>query len=483
MPAKAADTATLALDAARDAIVVFDAAGRVGGLNTAAEELFGRPRAGTAGHPASELIVEPVLAPATDLGAVLGRPMAGRVRSADGTELAVELTVVELPGTPALWSAFVRQPDDRPDGDGPGRPGLLAAAQDLAQVGSWHYDLRTRHATWSPGMARVLGVEPGLRDGRLEAILAFVHPADYDRLAATLRTAMDDPEAIPDEGMTTEFRIVRPDGAVRELRSQKLVERDRDGHPVRFVGAVQDVTAERLTERELQAHYAVSQALRQWSSVDEGVMDLLRRLGTALHYPMGSLWRWDDEAEGLVCRAFWHAPEFDPLGFERAKRRMVFKPGAGKPGVAWKTGEPVVTPDAAADPIFQPRAAAIDRGIRSGLAFPAMGPGGPVAVVSFYSFERRVPSSSFVRTLSAIGRELGRFLEPRRSQLGPQTLSKREIQVMRLAASGRTGPQIAEDLVVSPSTIKTHFEHIYEKLGVSDRAAAVALALRTGVIH
>jgi DNA-binding CsgD family transcriptional regulator len=236
-------------------------------------------------------------------------------------------------------------------------------------------------------------------------------------------------------------------------------------------------------ERELQAHYAVSQALRQWSSVDEGVMDLLRRLGTALHYPMGSLWRWDDEAEGLVCRAFWHAPEFDPLGFERAKRRMVFKPGAGKPGVAWKTGEPVVTPDAAADPIFQPRAAAIDRGIRSGLAFPAMGSGGPVAVVSFYSFERRVPSSSFVRTLSAIGRELGRFLEPRRSQLGPQSLSKREIQVMGLAASGRTGPQIAEDLVVSPSTIKTHFEHIYEKLGVSDRAAAVALALRTGVIH
>jgi DNA-binding CsgD family transcriptional regulator len=252
---------------------------------------------------------------------------------------------------------------------------------------------------------------------------------------------------------------------------------------LRFVGAVQDVTAGRLVDRELQAHYAVSQALRQWGTFEEGVMDLLRRLGTALHYPMGSVWRWDDEAGGLVCRAFWHSPDIDPLGFEQAKRRLVFKPGEGKPGVAWKSREPVVTSDAAADPIFQPRAAAIDRGVRSGIAFPAMGSEGPIAVVSFYGFEQRVPSSSFVRTLSAIGDELGRFLERRRSELGPQPLSKREVEVMRLAASGLSGPQIAEHLVLSPSTIKTHFEHIYEKLGVSDRAAAVALALRTGVIR
>ncbi|MEA2285186.1 MAG: two-component system, NarL family, nitrate/nitrite response regulator NarL, partial [Solirubrobacteraceae bacterium] len=41
---------------------------------------------------------------------------------------------------------------------------------------------------------------------------------------------------------------------------------------------------------------------------------------------------------------------------------------------------------------------------------------------------------------------------------------------------------IAEQLFLSPATVKTHFEHIYEKLGVGDRAAAVAQALRTGLI-
>jgi two-component system nitrate/nitrite response regulator NarL len=42
--------------------------------------------------------------------------------------------------------------------------------------------------------------------------------------------------------------------------------------------------------------------------------------------------------------------------------------------------------------------------------------------------------------------------------------------------------EIAERLVVSPATVKTHFTNLYPKLGVSDRAAAVAATLRLGLI-
>jgi DNA-binding CsgD family transcriptional regulator len=162
---------------------------------------------------------------------------------------------------------------------------------------------------------------------------------------------------------------------------------------------------------------------------------------------------------------------------------MVFKPGQGKPGVAWQTGEPVVTPDAATDPVFEPRDAAIMRGVRSGLAFPAVGRDGPVAVLSYYSFDHRVPSASLMRTLTAIGDELGNFLHGRRGELGPRRLTDRELEVLRLAAEGNNGPEIAARLFVSPSTIKTHFDNMYEKLGVSDRAGAVAHAIRSGLIR
>ena len=62
-------------------------------------------------------------------------------------------------------------------------------------------------------------------------------------------------------------------------------------------------------------------------------------------------------------------------------------------------------------------------------------------------------------------------------------LTPREQEVLQLAAEGLPGPSIAERLVVTPGTVKTHFSNIYEKLGVSDRAAAVARGLRLGLIH
>lgn len=62
-------------------------------------------------------------------------------------------------------------------------------------------------------------------------------------------------------------------------------------------------------------------------------------------------------------------------------------------------------------------------------------------------------------------------------------LTARELEVLQLAAEGFTGPMIADKLVVSPATVRTHFENIYAKLLVGDRAGSVAKAMRLGLIH
>lgn len=61
-------------------------------------------------------------------------------------------------------------------------------------------------------------------------------------------------------------------------------------------------------------------------------------------------------------------------------------------------------------------------------------------------------------------------------------LSDREIDVLRLIALGLTNPQIAEDLFVSVRTIETHRSHVYQKLGVHDRAELVRLAREAGLL-
>lgn len=62
-------------------------------------------------------------------------------------------------------------------------------------------------------------------------------------------------------------------------------------------------------------------------------------------------------------------------------------------------------------------------------------------------------------------------------------LSPREHEILALTADGRSAPDIAKDLQISTATVKTHLRNIYEKLGVSERAAAVAEAMRRGLLE
>ena len=70
-----------------------------------------------------------------------------------------------------------------------------------------------------------------------------------------------------------------------------------------------------------------------------------------------------------------------------------------------------------------------------------------------------------------------------RSENDAPALTERESEILRLIAAGKTLPDIAKELFLGVTTVKTHVQHLYEKLGVSDRAAAVAEAMRRGLIE
>jgi DNA-binding NarL/FixJ family response regulator len=79
----------------------------------------------------------------------------------------------------------------------------------------------------------------------------------------------------------------------------------------------------------------------------------------------------------------------------------------------------------------------------------------------------------------ALAEELSQVKERNRKA---ETLTARELEVLQLLAFGRTNKDIADELDLSPDTVKTHLTHIFEKLGASDRTAAVAEALRRHLI-
>jgi DNA-binding NarL/FixJ family response regulator len=62
-------------------------------------------------------------------------------------------------------------------------------------------------------------------------------------------------------------------------------------------------------------------------------------------------------------------------------------------------------------------------------------------------------------------------------------LSRREIEILQRVAYGATTKEVADKLGISPHTVKTHLERIFEKLGANDRAQAVAIAIRQGLVE
>jgi PAS domain S-box-containing protein len=484
------------VEAAFDAIITIDAEGRVLQFNRAAERMFGYARDEAIGCALADLIIPPdlraahsarlTLLRAGESSQILDHRMEQRGLHRNGDEFPVEVIVTQTGDDPLIWTGFVRDLTElKAAVDGGTRAiDLYQAAEELAGIGSWEMDVRSGDAAWSDGMYRIHGREKGSFTVAIEPYLEVVHAEDRDRISEILDTVVEHPEQIPADGVTVEYRVVRPDGEVREIRARGRIEPDERARFARWVGVGQDITEHRRTERELHAHHAVEQAFRDWESFDEGVTSLLRRLGTALEYELGALWAPDPRDGSLRCRSFWSGPGVDGGEFEVLTRLAALRPGEGNAGRAFDSSQPMLIDDLRATDADLGRGEAADRmGLQTGLAIPVVGQHGPLAVLSYYSLERHELTDRLVRTLTTIGRELGRFLERRRADLGPGPISPRELDVLRLAADGNSGPEIAAQLGLSPATVKTHFENIYDKLGVSDRAAAVAHAMRIGLIR
>jgi PAS domain S-box-containing protein len=353
---------------------------------------------------------------------------------------------------------------------------LLESAERVAQIGSWEWTPETGELLWSDNLFRLFGLEPGSVTPSAELVLKRTHLDDRERQTREVDRVR--------RGATYQrfdYRIVRTDGSTRHLRST-LAEIDRQGQPRKILGTVQDVTDQRRTESEIAAFVAVSEAIEEWESFDQGVENLLRKLAEAMDCVAGVLWAPDGEE--LVARVFWRKRNFDEADdFETATRGLRIAHGQGLPGSVWKSGTPVAISNLDEFHGYLRTEAAGTAGLRGGVAFAVLDGEEVLAVVELYSCEDAEPSERLMRSLVGIGHQLGQFLKRHRGELGSARLTPRELEVLQLAARGNSAAQIAERLTISPATVKTHFAHLYAKLEVPDRVAAVAKAVRSGLVE
>jgi PAS domain S-box-containing protein len=350
---------------------------------------------------------------------------------------------------------------------------LLECSEEAAQTGSWDWHLDTDELRWSDNLYRIFGVEPGEVTPTPGYLFERAHPYDRERVERAVKSQR------AGRVRPLEYRIVRPDGEVRHLRASEAVIEQARGRPRRIVGSVQDITDWHRSERTIAAHLAVAEALADWQTFEQGATGLLRNLAAALDCVAGVLWL--PEGDVLVAHVTWRSGSTDVSGLESVIRQLRLPRGVGLAGQVWQSGEPRNVLSLQDDPRFPAEAVA---GLRGAMALPAIHAGEVLAVLEFCCEPVSVDvTDPLLRSLTGIGYELGEFLAHRRGELKPLALTPRELEVLQLAARGCAGREIAERLVGSPATVRTHFGRIYEKYGVSDRAAAVAKALREGLIE
>jgi PAS domain S-box-containing protein len=117
---------------------------------------------------------------------------------------------------------------------------LLNEAQKLSHLGSWQWELANGRVIWSDELYRILGVDLQSYRPSFEGTIGSVHPDDRADVERAIRTASESGKTF-----TLEHRILRPDGAVRHLRSVGELIKDTAGRPVKMLVAVLDITEQK----------------------------------------------------------------------------------------------------------------------------------------------------------------------------------------------------------------------------------------------
>src|ERR1700716_1506711 len=186
----------------------------------------------------------------------------------------------------------------------------LAEAQRLSHTGSWAWAPATGEIRyWSEETYRVLGFDPDDGPPRFEKFFGRLHPEDQDRVRELFGKSI-----AQKADFETDYRIVHPNGDVKDIHAVGHPVSGEAGHFIEFVGTVIDITESKRAEEALRASEQVArgqvEALAQSLDVlatapdpEKFIGQMLSTIGRLLNAASVSLWLLDRSDDSLVLRS------------------------------------------------------------------------------------------------------------------------------------------------------------------------------------
>jgi PAS domain S-box-containing protein len=201
-----------------------------------------------------------------------------RMRRADGTYASVHdraLTTYDVAGEPVLMVGAMIDISARKEMERELRrsEAHLARAQQVASIGSFEYDPRSGALRWSDETYRIFGLDREAFAPTIETVEARIHPDDR----GVTRTPAHDlarGRRPPLSALSCDYRMIRPDGELRQLHRECDLVFDASGEIISVVGTVQDVTEQRAAEAkrlELEMQLLHAQKLESLGTLAGGI--------------------------------------------------------------------------------------------------------------------------------------------------------------------------------------------------------------------
>ncbi|MCP4266038.1 MAG: response regulator [Candidatus Brocadiaceae bacterium] len=210
--------------------------------------------------------------------------------------------------------------------------------------------------------------------------------------------------------------------------------KDENGVITNFIAIKDDITERKQSERRLNAQHFVTKVLADSNTIKDASPRIIEAICMALEWDLGEIWEFDQQKKVLNNTVLWHVPSLKFPGFEAATKQIAFSPQIGLPGRVLESAEPIWIADVVKDTNFLRASVADKEGLHGAFGFPINVGGEVLGIICFFSREIREPDKEILNMMSAIGSQIGVFIERKR---GEELLkvAKKEAEAANVAKS------------------------------------------------
>lgn len=188
-------------------------------------------------------------------------------------------------------------------------------------------------------------------------------------------------------------------------------------HSIEYIiGTGIDITDRRRVQQRLAAQYAIAQVLAEAETLEAAAPSLLQALCQSLDWEIGELWQVEPKLGKLQVTEIWASPVVKIKEFDLISRRLRIAPGQGIAGQVWNDRHPLWLRNVLQHADARRADAAAKLNLQEGVGFPILGSSETLGVITFFSRSPRQPDPDLLEMMTAIGQQIGQFIERKRTE-------------------------------------------------------------------